>query len=82
MVTTPTPTAQVDLRSPDFFVRRRRLLDALQDLAPGQELLVTTDGPDDLSWLWFEAEARTERAYRWIPDGGTAGSSRTAVRLP
>ena len=82
MVLTPTPQAQVDLRSPDFFVRRRRLLNALQHLAPGQELLVTTDGPDDLSWLRFEAEARTERAYRWTPYGGTAGTSRTAVTLP
>jgi uncharacterized protein (DUF2249 family) len=82
MVTTPTPPAQVDLRSPDFFVRRRRLLDALQHLAPGQELQVTSDGPDDLRWLRFEAEARTERAYRWTPTGAIADSGRTAVPLP
>jgi len=82
MPPTPTAPAQVDLRSPDFFVRRRRLLDALRDLAPGQELVVTTARPDDLRWLRFEAEARTDRAYRWTSAGVTADSSRTAVRLP
>ena len=83
MITTPATRAatQVDLRSPDFLVRRRRLLDALQDLAPGEEILVITAAPDDLRWLAVEAEARTGRGYRWSQPGAASGEVRATVRL-
>lgn len=72
----------LDLRGRDHASRRRYLFAALRDLRPGDELVVLSAAPDDLRWLRYEMEARTDRRYRWSRSPDSAGAEvRTVVRL-
>ncbi|GAB3347788.1 hypothetical protein [Modestobacter lapidis] len=75
------PPIRLDVRDSTYDTRRSRLLAALRELHPGQELQVTSDRPEDVYWLEWEAEARMQRAYRWSHTSDAVGAARTLVRI-
>jgi uncharacterized protein (DUF2249 family) len=74
--------ARVDLRGLDYYARRRRLLSALRDLAPGDRVQVISDRADEVVWLRYEVEARVAERYGWsLPDEGDGAVCTTARRM-